>query len=382
MNRNHLIGFAVVFAVLVILAFIAWSLFEIHPGIRKVPPSREARANEYLALDHWLASYGIPVRKESYGNLDTILQAQERHISIQASLFRWTEEAVSHLICWIEDGGHLFLFLDLEYYEDMDFWSDDLPLLMLEEFGIEAGSGTSPQGHRYDPDSPRFSQNISFTIPEESDALTVKDWTGLARLVRVKRGAGSLTVSGRSRFLLSTYIKDEPNARLAWNLFIAPDNTGALGANSRETGWLFIRGTTRVRGIWGSLFRLGNMAVPVVSALVLIVTCFWAVIPGFGLVQGDAERPGKPLRERFLAEGRFLKRYGALGVYRDRYIKEIKRRLLRKEGTCEDEEIHRRLSSFLQRGTSVLPQDICEKNIKYREFPRTIEILRSILERI
>ena len=375
MKRNNLIGISVTAAALALLAFLAWHFLEIHPRQRWNPPSREASLNEYLAFDRWLQEMGHPVRVVNSGNLSTVSAAEERQIFIQASLFSWTPEAAATLVSWVEEGGTLFLVLD--YQAEWEFRNEAPLLSLLEKFGIEPRKGSTLPWHYNDPETPVFGHDFSFEILHDEDTLALEDWTGLTRLVQMERGTGTFIVSGRPRFLHSQFLGDAPNAHLAWTLFSADD----------ERGWLFIRGTARAQGLLGSLFRHGNFGVLVVSALVLLVVGFWSVIPMFGLVRHDDERPGKPLRERFIAEGRFLKAYGALGVYRDAYTREIRRRFARKEGLSTDDEIIRHVlntagETNAEKEARLLAGAFRKDPITYREFPKTITILKSILERI
>ena len=396
MNRNHLIGFAVAVAALGLLAFVAWSVFEIYPVTESVPPSREARINEYLALDRWLESIGIQVRTESSGDLHLISGAAERQIFIQASLFRWTEEAVEYLVRWVEEGGSLFLALD--NYTSWEYWHDEEYFPLLEKFGIEAGNENALPNYHYDPEAPGYDRGVSFelaggepvgmaVVADDGGVLALKGWDGLIRLVQVQRGKGKLIVTGRPRFLLSSYLNNAPNARLAWVLFakkIGPDPSVLAAA---DEAWLFIRGTEKVRGLLGNLFRQGNLSVLLLSVLFLLVIAFWAVIPVFGLVREDEERPGKPLRERFLAEGRFLKRYGALEFYRDTYVREIRRRLGRQEGLSADDEMEKRIldtwgKQAEERDRRLFVRILRKEPFRFKEFPKMVLVLKSILERI
>ena len=373
MKRDTIIGISVTVAVLALLAFLAWYLFEIHPRQRWIPPSREAQINEYLALDRWLQESGRPVRVVNPGSLSTVFAADERRIFIQASLFAWTPGAAANLALWVEEGGTLFIVLD--YLEEWKFRNAAPLLSLLGEFGIEARKGSRVPWQRSDPETPNFAHNFSFEVLQDDDALVMEDWTGLTRLVRMEHGLGRLIVSGRPVFLHSRLLDHAPNARLAWTLFLAGD----------EGGWLFIRETVRTQGLLGSLFRHGNFGVLAVSSLVLIIIGFWAVIPMFGLVRRDDERPGKPLRERFIAEGRFFQRYGALGFYRDTYIKEIRRRLAKKEGITDDDELVEHVLNIL-RGTEkesrLLGGAFRKDPVKYREFPKMVTIFKTILKRI
>ena len=387
MKRKYITGILVAAAATGMLTLLALFFLETHTRQRWVPPSHEARVNEYLALDRWLAEMGRPVRVLRSGNLSIISRAEERQIFLQASLFTWTQGAAAHLVRWIEEGGSLFLVLD--YQADFEFWNGDELLSLLGEFGIEA-SRRDLVGHDRISDAPTFWHEFSFEVLQNENALTVEDWSGITRLVQVERGMGRLIVTGRPRFLLSQFIGNASNSHLAWTLFasdFAPD-----AAPGSERGWLFIRGATRTRGILGSLFRYGNLMTAVVPALVLIIIGFWAVIPMFGLVRRDDQRPGKPLRERFIAEGRFLKTYGALGLYRDAYIKEIRRRLIKRENLsmeslCSDAEISERLLVILGRTNEekegrLLVSALRGEPVKYRDFPKMINIFKTILERI
>lgn len=395
MKRSYLIGFAVALAALGLLAFAAWSFFEIYPVSSYLPPSREARINSYLALDRWLKGMGIPVRAESSGNVSMIRRADERTIFIQASLFRWTDEAVDYLADWVEGGGRLIVAYDYNGTERES-------LLLPEKFGITLeDSGRLPEDDGADGqwsiDSPNYDYNVSFEVSADSsveeDPLCLKDWTGHTRLVEVKRGKGKLTVIGDPVFLSSWYIGDAPNARLAWALFAADND----GTGRDQGGCLFIRGASRVSGILGNLFSQGNLAVLLISLLVLLVIGFWTVIPVFGLVRTDEEKTGRFLRERFLAEGRFLKRYDALRFYCMVYLKEIRRMLAwslppppegkGQDGITGDDEFREKLLEILGNGSSKQDRELLVdflggEPVQYRKFPRMIKIFTGILERL
>ena len=374
MKRNFFIGFTVIAVLFGLLVLLALTFLEGYQRSIQSPPSAQARINQYLALDRWLAEMGHPVRVLRSGTLDTLRQAEERQIFLQASLFRWTPQAIDYLSGsrWIERGGYLFIALD--YHNEWELRENSSLMSLLDDFGItvlaEQGRPSLGEG------TPDFTHGFHFEAPP--GAFTVDDRSGITRLAQVRRGSGSLIVSAQPRFLLSEHIGSAPNADLALELFTANAAPGI------EEGWLFIRGAPRAAGLLGTLFRHGNLAALIASALVLIVIGFWAVIPLFGLVRGDDERQGKPLRERFAAEGRFFKRYGALGFYRDIYIKEIRRHFARKEGITNDEEITRRVSGILGKsgGQRLFASALAGKPVIFREFPRMINTFRTILERI
>jgi len=381
MKRSYAIGFTVSAAVLALLAFAAWSLFETYPRARYVPPSREARVNEYLALDRWLAEQGIGVRVESRGDLDMITRADESHIFIQASLFLWTSDAVDYLVRWVEEGGTLYLVLDT--YSELESYEI---LFLLEEFGITAEAGFP--AYIDDSDFPDYDRRFFFNIAVDIEALSLKDRNGAVKLVLAEHGSGKVIVSGEPDFLKFLSIGDAPNARLAWALFAnngwGPDSTGGgyIGGGVMGNDWLFIRGAARARGLLGDLFRQGNLPVLFVSLLILIAIGFWAVIPLFGLVRGDTEKPGKPLRERFLAEALFIKKYGDLNIYLEAYMKEIRRRLAL---ICRPgEDVEKRITEILTKPEEeyLIENFLHGERINYRDFPQLQKTLKTILEKI
>ena len=352
MKRNFLIGIAIAAVVAGLLVLVFNLFFEISPVTKYSPPSREARVNEYLALDRWLTGMGIPVRVETSGDIFMVSQAKEKNIFIQASLFDWTDEAVSYLTSWVEKGGTLLLVLDYPVW-----WRDEEPIVLLDKFGIRAEE----------------------ILPRSHNAI--EDRNGVTRSEQVKRGKGKIVALADSDFMRSANLDDESNIRLAWALFASePDNA--------ESGWLFIRGKAKVRGLLGTIFQQGNFAVLFVAVLVLLVICFWAVIPGFGLVKWDSEKSSRPLRERFLAEGLFLKRYGALDFYSQAYVREIKRQLAMREGIIGDEESMKRALEIYEglqnkpedeKGSNLLVRAFRKEPFTFREFPDLINAFRTVL---
>jgi hypothetical protein len=354
-KRNYLVGIAIAAVVSGLFVLIFNFFFEIIPITKYSQPSREARLNEYLALDRWLTSMGIPVRVETSGDLFMFSQAKEKNIFIQASIFDWTDEAVNYLAGWVEKGGTLLLVLDYPVW-----WRDEEPIILLDKFGIGAEE----------------------ILSRHHDATEAR--SGVTRSEQVKRGKGKIVALADSNFMRSANLDDESNIRLAWALFASePDNA--------ESGWLFVRGKAKVRGLLGTIFQQGNFAVLLVAISVLLVVCFWAVIPGFGLVKWDNEKSSRPLRERFLAEGRFLKSYGALDFYTQAYVREIKRKLAMREGIMGDEESMKRALEIYgvphgkpedEKGRSLLSRAFCKEPFTFKEFPELINVFKAVLEHI
>jgi hypothetical protein len=384
--RRYAVVFGIVPAILTILGAAAFSLFEVYPRPRYSPPSEEALANEYLALERWLEKTGHPVRVAGPGGPALIKEAAETTVIIQASCFDWSEGGL-YEPGWFKGGGALIISLDVSWEEVFG---------SLRPLGVESGdkdfSGTGaypePGG-----EFPAFDPRISFS-PKEG-AETMADADGIIRLVTVPLGEGSVTVLGIPYFMWSSALGEPQNARLAWELTGARDreNRGVLFIRSRpDTGEAGSR--EREPGFFEKIARRGHIIPLALSLLVLIAVRSWMLIPGFGRPVKDEGGSAKPIEERFLAEARFLKKYHALGGYLDVYIREIIARLRRREGRIpeapdrpgeEEGLVPRILRACDQTG---LDPRMVERAIRHgprvsrRDFVKYRIIMETILERL
>jgi hypothetical protein len=256
----------------------------------------------------------------------------------------------------------------------------------LNELGVEFGEELDELSGvwRYDQNFPIYGRNIILKEPEESsleeNTLLLKDVYGYVRLMQFQKGSGLVTVTGNPRFMATYNIHDEPDSRLSWYLLAHNENIQA-GVGSTI---LFIRGESPVESLLGRVFMLGNFGIIIIAGLILIAIGFWSVIPLFGVVRGNEEKTGKLLAERFLAEGRFLKRFGALDQYRYAYFREIRRKFM-KHDDLNDEEIIARSANLLMNGNegiSAVKKAVFPGRQKSKEFIESIKTLRTILERI
>jgi hypothetical protein len=332
----------VVVSALLLLGILAYSQFEIYSEKEYIPYSRQARSNEYLALDRWLAGTGHPVRVIPFGGTDTLEEGPERYICVQASCFDW-DKAEETILPWVEQGGRLVVFMDPDEAE--------YPGSFLAALGIRA------EPYRYVPDGdddssdedgeeegdafPVFDARIAFYPADAGDGEepfgsleTVEDMRGMTRIVTAHSGKGSVTVAGRPLFMQNYFIDGMPNARLAWRF------TG--GALEEREGLLFIREKRTAKHFFGRLAERGNPFPLVLSVLILAAAGFWMVIPSFGIPLRDEEQPFRPIRDRFLAEIRFFRKYGSLDVYLGLYMDGLRKR--GREG--ETGELAARLAQF------------------------------------
>jgi hypothetical protein len=417
--RRRVLIFSISAAFVAILVLIAATQLEIYSRTKRLPPSREAEENIYFVLDKWLEKTGRSVRVQDWGNIYTIIEAEEKTAFVQASLFGWYEEDWTELLEWVEAGGVLLVSLDDRWYEEEEnAYEEFLAMLGIWRDRSDPYKDVPAPREGMEP-RPAFDRNVAFIVDELGVLEAEQDTNGRVdaagriapsmqvmtgndekiRLVSLAWDQGRITVMGRPLFMRSQNLKSPENAGLTWNLFkndaFAPQKTyrSETSESNKNAGVLFIRGDKPRESLFGKLFERGDFTYLIISGLLLIGIGLWMVLPGFGFPLPENETPLKPIRERFLAEAGFLKKYHALDMYRFSYIQEIKRRLFRREGFIQEEDIALRIVNICgdKPGTGDSATMDIERikealtmNKKYRgkEFVNDIITLKTILERL
>lgn len=360
---NKWIAPGLVVLALLILAVFAYTSLEIYPTTVHRPPSRQVQLNDFFALEQWLSRTGHPVRTVKQGNAARIMAAPEKTVFVESGAFDW-EDAGEPLKAWMEAGG--FLFVSVEEPPD----AGEALEIFLADFGIRADFVPSPpdsEGEYLEPDAedlpldflPDFDQGLQFFVTGEA-GLTIKEGE-IIRLVRVALGEGGAVFTGPPWFIENDYLEREANARLAWDL------TGARTGEGNP-GLLFICWKRQVKSFFGKLAARGNLLPLGLSALILIALGFWMVIPSFGLVFQEQNSPGRPIRDRFLAEVRFLKKYRALDTYGKVYVRDLRRK---RRDRVPDPELDR-IEAALNTGRS----------LPYKDLVRYLYILETMMEKL
>ena len=334
-KNNNIIVLVILLGVIIIAGILCFTLFEIVPSTRWEGPSREVRANPYYALEKWLNELNYPVRTVSVGNFDTILSGPEKIIFLETSCFSWNDEPAV-LFPWLKGGGSLIISIDnyvqyqleefmdslgiksVHYYDEDD---DTVSFFIPDEDSAENTESNTDEKTMI----PDFNWEISFIKIETAEPVEYRtlviNSSEKTKLVKFEIGKGSLVFTGKADFLKNYSLSFPENSMLAAELFLLSNNE-----NYDNTGVLFIRSLTGNRNFFGNIAERGNPYFLAASVLMLVITGFWMVIPSFGRCKVTADKPGKSLQERFLAEGRFLKKNYALGKYIEAYEKELEQR--------------------------------------------------------
>jgi hypothetical protein len=361
--------FSIVCALLALGVYSALEYFEIRSETVWEGPSRKARMNAYLALERWLEKTGHPVQTVTKKSDESVF-AQRKVFCVQASALDWTENTPAAIFSWIRDGGFLFLHWDTRTPENANTQK------FLKTLGLRtqaAPETKDPQPQEGFPDfDRRFTLKPIKENPNRPRMLLRKDPGGHIRLAALPLGQGGIALGGEPLFMRSSNLKKAENARLAWELTGAKDSAGE--------GIVFIRAGIAKDTMYEAFSARGSLVFVIASALVLIITGFWTAIPAFGRPKIDQERPGRPLEERFLAEGSFLKKFGALDSYLDTYRKEI--RLKSRLGSDKTPEA---LAGLLAPLCGMDEKTIREalssrRGVKFREFIKQRKILKTLWE--
>ncbi|MDR1373952.1 MAG: hypothetical protein LBJ24_03175 [Treponema sp.] len=379
--RRYLAVFGVIAGVLTILGLAAYAFFEVYPRSKYLFPSKEALYNEYLALDRWLNQTGHPVRVESGIQASSLTEAGEGVVFMQFSFL--DKKLLPELETLTAPGTSLIVSLDESWDGETDAF---LRSLGFEgTFGPEAVEKNRAVPRKHSAAGPVFDQQVRFIPlgdpPDREDTLTLADENGIIRLVTVPWASGSITLTGIPYFMLSVNLGNEVNARLAWEL------TG--GRDRENRGVLFFRENWRTpldreeeKGFFAALFSRGRAVPLALSILVLTALGFWMVIPRFGVTGQEDRSAAKPIRERFLAEARFLEKHHALGAYLDVYIQEIRVKLRRREGDFDEADLVPLVRKTCGLGDEAEEIIHHKERVGIREFIQYREIIDTILERL
>ena len=313
MKREHWIFAAVGVALAGVLAAAFLVFFERVEEEITTPPGPAARVNAYLAAERLLAAMGL-VRLPPPDHAIVLVTSRR---TLGADRVRW-------LLDWVELGGHLIAAprrLEDEAEDDGDDEAEDEP----EDGGPEAGEDEAPQD---EPDPLFAALGLELELTAEGEAETLRLAAGpgappcevsVARsprlvaagaepqfaagpeggvVLRLRRGAGWVTVLADAAFLSNSRIGEHEHARFLWSLV----NTPVVPAGV----WLVYR--DRLPGLRQLLF--GRAWTVLASGALLLAAWLWHRGARFGPLLAPPPSGRRSLREHLGATAEFLWRRG------------------------------------------------------------------------
>jgi hypothetical protein len=333
-NKNKNSAFLPVLVVsllVIIIAAILVTFFEIEQYKQKGDMSKEARHNKYLALDRWLIKTGHPLTILEAGGIEDIKDIKEseaNNIIIFGSAFN--DDELVDLKDFIFNGYNVTFFLDF-YYDAADS-NDKYFKDLLDNYYIDCSIGnnsaydTEPKEKLYDFDL-TFEFKISDTEKLQKDFpgieyTLVKDEYDVTRLIILKRNGCTFSICDWPFFMQSENLGKLHNAELAWSI------TGEL--DPKHKGFLIFRRTDNSyevsyeEGLLAKIMQNKTGIFLVLSSIALVAVGLWMNIAGFGRLIPQRAQAGKSINERFITEGRFLKKYAALSLYVESLVSDIR----------------------------------------------------------
>ncbi|GMO50593.1 MAG: hypothetical protein Ta2G_08210 [Termitinemataceae bacterium] len=337
LNSASVVPAVVSIAILTMIAVLSFKYLEPYKKTKRLKTSSEAQANIFLALDRWLDSTGHKTRIIRSGNVDDVRSADENVVIIFTSSFDF--ENSSTLLDLIKGGKKVLIFKDKvikeNYYDFTKALNAEMALKKeSDKFSSETvyfkkeyrDSKNSIQSRRSDIDDDfggKFSEPLIKAEGEMRQTKSTVDDDVDSKYAYYNLeylGNGIITVIGNPYYLQSSELLSIDNDKNSHNIKEAWKHTGDL--DSEYKGILFIRCLEAENGtiwkkksevtFWKMLTQRGALLPIILPIILLIVIGFWMSLLPFGKLKDEHPLPGKSIRERFRAEGRFYKKYGLL----------------------------------------------------------------------
>ena len=311
--------------VIALIGLLCYNYFEIYEYKEPVYPAREVSNNSYYAAENWLKETGHQVRIVNELYTPQLAEINEKVIVIHSRTLHINDP--KEIKQWIADGG--FFVLAVEQYSSnlnaditdflLDYgisseYTDNAVIIRDTDEKKDEENEIIAEDETEIFSFPDFQNRITFIVENDEEFFSISDSAGNIKLAEFLIGDGALTIIGMPVFMNNYHIKKEANAVLTWSL------TGGRFSEeipSEEKGILFVRSSNRnaSNSLIETIMERGNLIPVIISAFLLIFLGFWMVIPGFGLVPEEKQRMSRPLKDRFTAEIRFLKKNHALNYY-------------------------------------------------------------------
>jgi hypothetical protein len=313
--------------------------FERVPVKEWTAPEAEARRNDYLALERFLARMGRPLQREGKPQLLDALPAGDVLILDRNRRRHMSQARVDKIMAWVDAGGYLILVPEFQRVSDP----------VLERLGARwyelAAANAAPNAATDDEEEdnsatdakasapppsrgagrataaakkPDWPKQISVFVPGSPRPLSVAfrlglqagkrqpDWSAGRpdlgdQFLHYSMGRGHVTVAVGLDGLLSNHqLGQNDHAELLWTLLETYQPKGGVLLMSRLA----------VPSLWEWLAESAPAAS--LSALVLLALWLWRRLLRFGPVIAEAEASRREISEHLAALGRYVWRAGGL----------------------------------------------------------------------
>lgn len=359
-------------------------------------PAPEARANPYLAAEHFLRNQGRKVQRADSLQSLAQLPAAGQVLLILGSREQMTPKQTERLLAWTRRGGHLLVVAETLWDEDKNSSGD----LLLDPLGIQQymsdeldeDSESEPNADAANPkkdtkQEPAPAVDLTQLYLENEDAPAYIDfdtdyhlfdskdlahaWANSAdttHMLQLSQGDGLLTVVTDSWIWQNAHIGDYDNAWLLWYL-----------TQDREVTLLY-------RADHDDLFSLLLRHFPeaLLALSLLLAAGLWAAGLRQGPLQPVPERQRRQLQEHLRSSADFLLRHAGQRHLLQALQRNIQRRARLRHpgfdrlGVAEQWQVLGRMTRLTPSAISQAMRPIADRRLSASEFTRQVAHLQTL----
>lgn len=369
-------------------------------------PAPEARANPYLAAEHFLRNQGRKVQRADSLQRLAQLPAAGQVLLILGSREQMTPKQSERLLAWTRRGGHLLVVAETLWDEDKNSSGD----LLLDPLGIkqymsdeldedtdendkatetapsaEAAAAASPKNDITQEPTPAVDLTQLYLENEDAPAYIDFDtdyhlfdskdlahaWANSAdttHMLQLSQGDGLLTVVTDSWIWQNTHIGDYDHAWLLWYL-----------TQDREVTLLY-------RADRDDLFSLLLRHFPeaLLALSLLLAASLWAAGLRQGPLQPVPERQRRQLQEHLRSSADFLLRHAGQRHLLQALQRDIQRRARLRHpgfdrlGVAEQWQVLGRMTRLTPSAISQAMRPIADRRLSASEFTRQVAHLQTL----
>ena len=344
-------------------------------------PSPEARANPYLAAEHFLRQHGLSVQHANGLERLATLPATGNSLLLLGERSNMSPRQVEQLLDWAKAGGHLLLVAEALWDEESGK-SGDLLLdrLHLQQTLSDEPEEPAPARKRLAPDLTKlyvdnetapayfsFDTDFNLTDPKHLAQFSANS-TKSSHLMQLKLGQGNVTVITDSDLWKYPAIGKHDNAWLLWYLNQGTDVTLLFNSDVDDLFTLLLR-----------YFPQALVALAALLALAL-----WHAGMRQGPMRAPAPKARRQLLEHLQASADFLLRRSGQGALLQALQRDILRAARRRHPGFEHldtavqqqalEQLTRQPSHVISQALGPLPA----KRLSSADFSRQVASLQTL----
>ena len=362
-------------------SYFLWSRMVPYDEVIDHGPSPEARANPYLAAEHFLRQHGLSVQHaKGLERLET-LPAKGSSLLLLGERSNMSPRQVEQLLAWAKAGGHLLLVAEA-LWDDESGKSGDLLLDRLHlrqtlrdepEEPVQARKKRAPDLTKLYVDNETapayfsFDTDFNLTDPKHLAQFSANSAKS-SHLMQVKLGQGNVTVITDSDLWKYPAIGKHDNAWLLWYL-----NQGTV------VTLLF---NSDVDDLFTLLLRYFPQAL--VALVALLALALWHAGMRQGPIRAPAPKARRQLLEHLQASADFLLRRSGQGALLQALQRDILRAARRRHpgfehlDTAEQQQVLEQLTRQPSHVISQALDPLPAKRLSSADFSRQVASLQTL----